>query len=144
MMSPTIGTSFEAMSQSNTTQPEARVISARSARAAARLFNYGNIVAMLVPLPLGILWLGASMIVYAMNRHHPNERVGHYTQQAAYRIYGVAGFVVVVATFFGTDVRLWLITWAVAAAVIIPWSLLDLWRIRCETWHDTELEDTEE
>ena len=79
------------MSEPNTTQPEARLISARSARSAARLFNYGNIVAMLVPLPLGILWLGASMIVYAMNRHHPNERVGHYTQQAAYRIYAVAG-----------------------------------------------------
>ena len=119
------------------------MVSARSSRAAARLFNFGNIVAMLVPLPLGILWLGASMIVYAMNRHHPNERVGHYTQQAAYRIYGVAGFVVVVATFFGTDVRLWLITWALAAAVIIPWSLVDLWRIQRETWHDTELEDTE-
>ncbi|KPK40659.1 MAG: hypothetical protein AMJ69_01535 [Gammaproteobacteria bacterium SG8_47] len=131
------------MSEPNTTQPEARLISARSARSAARLFNYGNIVAMLVPLPLGILWLGASMIVYAMNRHHPNERVGHYTQQAAYRIYAVAGFVVVVATFFGTDVRLWLVTWALAAAIIIPWSLLDLWRIGRETWHDTELEDTE-
>ena len=36
-----------------------------------------------------MLWLGLSMLVYAMNRHHPNPKVGHYTQQAAYRFYGV-------------------------------------------------------
>ena len=61
--------------------------------------NYGNLVAILIPFPLLIFWFGASMLVYALNRHHPDPRVGHYTQQAAYRFYGVTGFFVAVATF---------------------------------------------
>ncbi len=117
-----------------------RVVTAASARRAAALFNWGNLLAMAVPVPLGIFWLGASMVLYAMNRHHPNPRVGHYTQQAAYRLYGVAGAVVVVATFFGTDVRLWLATWAVGALIIVPWSVWDLVRIHRERWTDVTVD----
>ena len=124
-------------SMSTPSNPGPRMVPARSSRFAAKIFNYGNIIAMIIPLPLGILWAGASMLVYAMNRHHPNERVGHYTQQAAYRLYGVLGFVVVVATFFGTDPMLWAITWAISAAILIPWSIIDLRRIGRETWTDT-------
>jgi cobalamin synthase len=121
--------------------PGTRIVPARSARFAARIFNYGNIIAMILPLPIGILWAGASMLIYALNRHHPNERVGYYTQQAAYRLYGVLGFVVVVATFFGTNPMLWAITWAICAAILIPWSIVDLHRIRRETWTDTVIPD---
>jgi len=116
-----------------------RIVPARSARFSARVFNYGNIIAMLLPFPLGILWAGASMLVYALNRHHPNERVGYYTQQAAYRLYSVLGIVVAAATFFGTDPMLWAITWAICAAILIPWSILDLRRIGREEWTDTEI-----
>ena len=112
------------------------VVSARSARFAARVFNYGNIIAMLIPVPVGILWLGASMLVYALNRHNPNPRVGHYTQQAAYRLYGVMGFVVVGATFFGTNAVYWL-----CAAVLIPWAIVDLRRINREPWQDTTMDE---
>ena len=76
-----------------------RMVSGRKARAAATVFNIGNIVAIIVPIPLGMLWLGMSMLVYAMNRHHPNQKVGHYTQQAAYRFYGITGFFVAAAAF---------------------------------------------
>jgi hypothetical protein len=116
------------------------LVSAGQARRAAQLFPLGNIIAMLIPVPLGIFWLGASMVLYAMNRHHPNPRVGYYTQQSAYRLYGVAGFVVVVATFFGTDLRLWLATWVLAALIVVPWSIVDLVRIKKETWLDTPYE----
>lgn len=121
--------------------PGERVVPARSARFAARMFNYGNIIAMIIPVPLGILWSGASMLIYALNRHHPNERVGYYTQQAATRLYTVLGLVVVVATFFGTNPVLWLITWAICAAILIPTSIIDLHRIRRETWTDTVIPD---
>ena len=114
-----------------------KVVPARRAQGAARIFNYGNLITMLLPVPLGILWMGLSMVVYTMNRHHPNERVGYYTQQAAYRLYGVMGFVVVVATFFGTEIKYWLITWAISALILVPTSLYDLWRISKETWQDT-------
>ena len=123
----------------NSTQP--RVVSPESARRMAALFNYGNLVAILLPLPLGIFWLGASMFVYAMNRHHPNPRVGEYTQAAAYRFYGVIGFVVVIATFFGTSLTAWFITWAVVAIILIPWTIYDLVRIYHDTWTETIIEE---
>ncbi len=109
------------------------------ARRAAAVFNYGNILAILVPIPLGMLWLGLSMLVYAMNRHHPNEKVGHYTQQAAYRFYAVTGFFVAAATFIpGGGWTYYLIAWAFAALILIPWSIIDLLRIRRDTWSDME------
>jgi len=120
-------------SETNNTK---ELITAKSARKAAGLFNIGNIISMLLPFPLGIFWMGLSMVVYAMNRHHPNAKVGHYTQQAAYRFYGVVGFVVVVAVFFGTEISYWLVTWALCAGVLIPWSIVDLIRIRRDDWQD--------
>ncbi len=112
----------------------------RKARAAAAVFNYGNIIAVIVPVPLGMLWLGASMLVYAMNRHHPDPKVGHYTQQAAYRFYGVSGFFVAVATFIpGGGWNYYLVSWALAAAILIPWSIFDLIRIRRDRWDDLQL-----
>lgn len=113
-----------------------------SAKRAAALMNYGNIVAVLVPFPLLIFWFGASMMVYAMNRHHPNPKVGHYTQQAAYRFYGVAGFFVVVATFFPGNGWTWhLISWILALLMLVPWSIVDLRRIYRDVWVDIPLDD---
>ncbi|MBI1423609.1 MAG: hypothetical protein GC149_09105 [Gammaproteobacteria bacterium] len=117
------------------------LITGASARRSAALFNYGNLIATLMPLPLGIFWLGASMVVYAMNRHHPNPRVGYYTQWAAYRFYGVVGFVVAEATFYTKGLHVWLITWAVMALILIPWTLYDLLRIYREEWQDTYREE---
>jgi hypothetical protein len=81
------------------------------------------------------------MLVYALNRHHPNPRVGHFTQQAAYRFYGVAGFFTAVAAFFpgGGSGAWWLpylVSWALAVLVLVPWTILDLWRIYREPWTD--------
>ncbi len=123
------------MTQPNNPAP-ARLIPAHASRSAARYFNYGNLIAVLLPVPLGILWFGASMVVYAMNRHHPNPRVGYYTQHAAYRFYGVVGFVVAIGAFFATGVKTWLITWAIVALILLPWTLWDLWQIQKEVWQD--------
>ncbi|RMG54135.1 MAG: hypothetical protein D6717_10100 [Gammaproteobacteria bacterium] len=116
-----------------------RVISARSARNAAKFFNYGNIIAVLIPIPFVALWFGASMLFYALNRHHPNLKVGHYTQQAAYRFYALTGFLVAVGTFFPVDIRYYLAFWALSAVIIIPWSIIDLRRINRDTWEDIVL-----
>ena len=117
------------------------MVSGMRARSAACWFNFGNIIAMLVPFPLGIFWFGASMVLYALNRHHPNARVGYYTQQAAYRFYAVMGGIIVVGTFFGTNWMAWWITWFVSALIIIPLSVRDLQRIKKEAWCDTYLGD---
>lgn len=118
-------------------------VSGRSARGAVVLFNYGNILAVLVPVPLGLLWLGLSMLVYAMNRHHPNPKVGEYTQRAAYRFYGVTGFFVAVGMFLPTSLAWYLGAWALMAAVLVPWSVMDLVRIRRDSWEDLELTEEE-
>jgi len=120
-------------------------VSGDSARKAAQIFNFGNIAAILLPLPLGLLWLGGSMIIYAMNRHHPNQRVGYYTQQAAYRFYGITGFFVAAATFIPGNGWTWyLLAWALAALVIVPWSILDIVRIRRENWQDVAINQESE
>ena len=143
-----------------------KIITAKSARNTAALFNYGNVIAMLpglfvVPtllfgsaghmsmifmliatiVPM-ILWFAVSIVIYIIARHHPNERAGHYTQQAAYRYYAVVGLIVVAGTFYGTNVNYWLATWVVCARILVPWSLIDLIRIFKEQWHDTTVEET--
>ncbi|MGD8785267.1 MAG: hypothetical protein PVG75_12565 [Thioalkalispiraceae bacterium] len=125
-----------------------RVISAVASRRSAAIFNYGNLLAILIPMPIGVLWFAASIAVYIMFRHHPNPKVGHYTQWAAYRFYGLVGLVVVVATFYGTSLQAWLLTWAAVAIILIPWTLFDLYLIfRKEEWQDmvvpVEDEETE-
>lgn len=128
------------MSDAMTVSATTHVVTGRRARTAATLFNYGNIVSILLPVPIGILWVGVSMLVYAMNRHHPNEKVGHYTQQAAYRFYGITGFFVAAATFIpGKGLMYYLIAWGAAAAIIIPWSILDIIRISRDDWQDMEI-----
>lgn len=114
-------------------------LSGRRARTAAALFNIGNIAALLAPIPLGMIWLGLSMVVYAMNRHHPNPKVGEYTQAAAYRFYAVTGFFVAAATFIPGDAWwYYLVAWGAAALILIPWSVADLMKIGADTWEDTQ------
>lgn len=113
-----------------------QTISGRSSRLAAMQMDIGNLVSMLLP-PLPILWFGGSMLVYALHRHHPDPRVGHYTQRAAYRFYGVMGAIIPIGTFFpGRGITPWLIAWGLGLAVIIPWSLWSIIRIRREEWPD--------
>jgi hypothetical protein len=141
------------------TDSSSDMISAKSCRGAAKLFNYGNIVVITIagtPLVLGVnqtgpalifatviaivplvLWFGGSMLLYALNRHHPNERVGYYTQWAAYRFYALLGTLIVVGTFFPPEIFYFMIYWIITAAIIIPWSIWDIIRINREEWHDT-------
>lgn len=121
-----------------------RTVSGKGARLAAALFNYGNIAAILIPVPVGLLWLAASIVLYAMNRHHPEPRVGHYTQQAAYRFYGVVGFFVVAANFIPPEFTYFLAVWALGVLVIVPWSLVDLVRIHREVWTDLTVTEAPE
>ncbi len=119
---------------------EKKTITAASAKRAAQWMDLGNLITILAPVLLPA-WFGASMLIYAMNRHHPNPRVGHYTQWAAYRFYGLIGLVIPVATFFPVDIRYYLVLWAVLAAILVPWTLLSLRRINQEQWRDTTYSD---
>lgn len=121
-----------------------KVVTGRSSRFAAMQMDLGNMISMLLP-PLPLLWFGGSMVIYALHRHHPNPRVGHFTQRAAYRFYGVMGAIIPIGTFFpGRGVTSWLVAWGVGLAVIIPWSLWSIVQIRRETWPDMVVPEADE
>ncbi|MEZ5450907.1 MAG: hypothetical protein R3E95_21505 [Thiolinea sp.] len=124
-------------------QEKAKTISAASARKSAKLFYYGNMVAVLIPFPFFILWFGASMFVYAMFRHHPNPRVGYYTQIAAYHYYGLAGLLVPVLTFAPGDffIKYWAHLWIICALILLPLSILQIRKVNRETWEDVEINE---
>lgn len=121
---------------------DADMITAESSRKTARIFYLGNILAVLIPFPFFILWFGASMFVYAMFRHHPNPRVGYYTQIGAYHYYALAGLLVPVLTFAPGDffVKYWMHLWILCAAVIIPLAIMQILKINKEQWHDVKIE----
>ncbi len=130
-------------------------------RRAASWFNYGNLIVIIlagIPLLLAgsasgktmifatagaiipiILWFGGSMLLYALNKHHPNPKVGHYTQWAAYRFYAITGSLVVIGAFFPADIRYYQAFWAVAATILIPWSIIDLRRIQRDDWRPLQV-----
>lgn len=125
-----------------TTSEPVQMVTGRSSRFAAMQMDLGNMISMLLP-PLPLLWFGGSMLIYAMHRHHPNPRVGYYTQHAAYRFYAVMGAIIPIGTFFpGRGITPWLIAWGVGLAVIVPWSLWSIARIRRENWPDIQLPQT--
>lgn len=120
-------------------QNDPHLVTAESARKTAKLFYYGNLLAVLIPFPVFILWFGAGILVYAMLRHHPNPRVGYYTQIATYHYYGLAGGLVPVLTFAPGDffVNWWWALWIACVVVLVPLSIRQILRINREPWQDT-------
>ena len=143
-----------------------RVISASSARFAAQLFNIITVAALMISLtalllgkllashkigflpfvlslPPVMIWLGASIFVYASIAHHPNPRTAHYNKWAGYRFYGVMGSLVVIGQpiygLIGGFGGLMLVL-GLAVAIIVPWALFDIWRAAREKWEDLTVE----
>lgn len=143
-----------------------RVITASSSRFSAQLFNLITIAVLLasltalllgkllvsqkigfLPLVLSLppimIWLGASIFVYASIAHHPNPRTAHYNKWAGYRYYGVMGGLVV----FGQPLYDMLGGWeglmlvlGLAIAIIVPWALFDVFKAAREPWQDMTIE----
>ncbi len=123
------------------TQNNSDIIGANSSRKAAKIFNYGTIASVAIPFPLFIFWFGASMFVYAMFRHHPNPRVGYYTQRGAYYYYGLAGLLVPVLTFAPKSffVDYWWVLWLICVVLVVPLAVLDIVRAHKEKWNDVPM-----
>lgn len=125
------------------------VISARSQKRCAQVFNLGSIVAVfLMPLfPILLIWIGLSIFVYSANIHHPNPLVRQYTQHAGYRFYGIFGgllasmiFAGVLIPLVGDGLHLGLILWAIAFVVVVPAGLYALLKANKECWRDMSIE----
>lgn len=115
-----------------------KIVTASQAKRNAKIFNYGNIVSVVIPFPFFIFWFGASMFVYALYRHHPNPRVGYYTQKAAYFYYALAGMLVPVLTFAPGNFfqSYWWLLWGLCAVYLIPVSILEIIKINKENWSE--------
>ena len=137
--------------------PSQRVISADSAKFAARVFNIGTVVSILIPFLL-MLWIGASIFVYASVAHHPNLRTVHYNRWAGYRFYGAVGALVVIGPALyemgkdlfvtgdlshGGNVMSIALIWTILILAVVPWALWDIWRAGRETWQDVILKESE-
>jgi hypothetical protein len=143
-----------------------RVISASSSRFAAQLFNIITVVALLVSLsalllgkllashnigflpfvlslPPVMLWLGASIFVYASIAHHPNPRTTHYNKWAGYRFYGVMGSLMVIGPAIYGLLDGWqglMLVLGLAVAIIVPWAIVDIVRAAREPWQDMTID----
>ncbi len=120
-----------------------KIVTAGQSRKTAKIFSYGNIAAVLIPFPLFIFWFGASMFVYAMHRHHPNSRVGYYTQMAAYYYYGLAGVLSIVMLFAPGDFFFkygWML-WLGCILYLLPLSIREIIKINKEEWHDVTIKE---
>ena len=122
-------------------QEKSKIVTAKESKKSAKVFNYGNIASVLIPFPLFIFWFGASMFVYAMYRHHPNSRVGFFTQKAAYHYYALSGALVPVLTFAPGDFfyKYWWLLWGLSFFFLVPLSVREIIKINREEWHDVEI-----
>lgn len=143
-----------------------RVISASSSRFNAQLFNLITVAALLISLsalllgkllashnigflpfvlslPPVMIWLGASIFVYASIAHHPNARTVHYNKWAGYRFYGVMGSMVVFGQIIYGMLGGWqglMLVLGLAVAIIVPWALFDIVKAAREPWEDITIE----
>ena len=143
-----------------------RVISASSSRFNAQLFNIITVVVLLISLtallmgkllasqkvgflpfvlslPPVMIWLGASIFVYASIAHHPNPRTVHFNKWAGYRYYGVMGSLVVIGPMiYGLlgGLQGVMLVLGFAVAIIVPWALYDIYRAAREPWQDMTIE----
>ncbi|HNF89951.1 MAG TPA: hypothetical protein PLL19_11515, partial [Thiobacillaceae bacterium] len=111
------------------------------------MFGLGNLIAdkklaflpMAMSLPPIMIWLAASIFVYASIAHHPDLTVRHYNKWAGYRYYAVVGTL----TIFSNDLAHlptgWLGVWGLFILALVPWSAYDIWKAGKEPWRDIEV-----
>jgi hypothetical protein len=143
-----------------------RLIPATSSRFAAQIFNILTVASLLLSisalllgkllasqkvgflpfvlsLPPVMIWLGASIFVYASIAHHPNPLVAHYNKWAGYRFYGVMGSLVVIGPAIYGLLGGWqglMLVLGSAVAIIVPWAIYDIIQAAREPWQDITIE----
>lgn len=122
------------------------LITAAQCRRSAQIFIIGSMLAVVIP-PLIMVWIAASIFVYASVAHHPDMRVREFQRHAGYRFYGLVGSLVVVLNFsgemkawLGGGMNLMLTVWAVSLLLVVPLGIRDLIRINRENWQDMTVE----
>ena len=80
------------------------------------------------------------MFVFAFNRHHPDPKVGYYTQIGAIYYYSLAGAVIPALSLIPKEYLFdyWLPAWVISASIIIPLSIYQITRINRDEWTDIQ------
>lgn len=126
-----------------------KIITAKQQERAAQSFAFfSSLSVLLLPaiIPM-LLWIAASIFVYAAVAHHPNHKVREYLKFAGYRFYGLLGALVVALNFspqmakwVGGWPQLAIIIWILSILVVIPFAVRDILRARQEPWEDMLVE----
>ncbi len=142
---------------------ETRILTAASCKLSARLFNMlavattllaaslfglGQLIAdkkmaflpMAMSLPPIMIWLAASIFVYASIAHHPDLTVRHYNKWAGYRYYAVVGTLTILSNDLAQLPTGWTGVWGLMLLALIPWALFDIWKAGKEDWRDITIE----
>lgn len=117
------------------------IISAKDSCRAAQMFNFGSIIAVLIA-PLLMIWIAASIFVYASIAHHPNTKVAKYNQWAGYRFYGAAGSMMVFGSGIYHIFNNWhglLAIWAIMFTIVVPAGILSIIKANNEEWLETQV-----
>lgn len=129
-----------------------KICTAKQQMRAAQTFTFFSIIAVLL-LPAIIpmlLWIAASIFVYAAAACHPNPKVCDYIKYSGYRFYGIVGALVIILNFSshlakmaGGAIPLAAIIWVVCILIVVPLGIRDLLRAKNEPWQDMEFESDE-
>lgn len=143
-----------------------RLISAKSSRFSAQLFNIASVAAItagisalllgkllagqkigflpfVLSFPPLMIWLAFSIFVYASIAHHPNERTRRYHRWAGYRFYGATGAMVVFGQPIYELMGGWnglMGVWAILFLAVVPGGLYAIWKAAREDWQDMTIE----
>ena len=110
---------------------------------AARMFNIGSVTAIvLLPmLPVLLLWIAGSIVIYSANIFHPNPLVRRYTKFGGYRFYGFVGGLLASMSFsselnqmVGGGINLLMVIWAIGIVVVVPFGILAIVQAGKENW----------
>lgn len=126
-----------------------KVITAREQMRTAQAFTFFCCIAVLL-MPLIIpmlLWLAASIFVYAAAANHPNRKICDFIRFSGYRFYGLVGLLVITLNFSqqmakaaGGWPHLLVLLWVLSILIVIPLGVRDILRAKHEPWQDLPVE----
>ena len=136
--------------QSSEQASASHICTAKQQMRAAQGFTFFSIIAVLT-LPLVIpmiIWVAASIFMYAAAACHPNPKVCDFLKYSGYRFYGVFGILVVVLCFFGPLIAkaiggwiiLGAIAWGLSVLIVVPLGVRDIWLASQYNWQDMRVE----
>ena len=135
---------------STNSETQKHLCTAKQQMRAAQGFTFFSILAVLT-LPLiipMIIWVAASIFMYAAAACHPNPKVCDFLKYSGYRFYGVFGILVVVLCFFGPLIAKaiggWIIlgsiAWGLSVLIVVPLGIRDIWLASKYNWQDMTVE----